>query len=123
VCSVADADKLTDWLAGHVVHAERNPARVREELLRCCREERIEPPAQALPRRPRPPISAVWDDCPDLEYNLGSAWSVNVGKTKDEGRRAARRCAETLVTGLKATLRFGWRCARQDEGGRVIPPA
>ena len=25
VCSVADADKLTDWLTGHVAHAERNP--------------------------------------------------------------------------------------------------
>jgi len=47
VCSVADADKLTDWLAGHVAHAERNPDRVREELLRHCREERIEPPAAA----------------------------------------------------------------------------
>jgi hypothetical protein len=47
VCSVADADKLADWLAGHVAHAERNPDRVREELLRHCREERIEPPAAA----------------------------------------------------------------------------
>jgi hypothetical protein len=25
VCLVADAGKLTDWLAGHVAHAERNP--------------------------------------------------------------------------------------------------
>ena len=45
VCSVADADKLADWLAGHVAHAERNPDRVREELVRRCREEQIEPPA------------------------------------------------------------------------------
>jgi hypothetical protein len=45
VCSVADADKLTGWLAGHVAHAERNPDRVREELARRCREERIELPA------------------------------------------------------------------------------
>ena len=45
VCSVADADKLTDWLAGHVAHAERSPDRVREELARRCREERIELPA------------------------------------------------------------------------------
>jgi hypothetical protein len=44
VCSVADADKLTDWLTGHVAHAERNPDRVREELGRRCRAERIEPP-------------------------------------------------------------------------------
>lgn len=44
-CSVADADKLTDWLAAHVAHAERAPDRVREELLARCRTERIEPPS------------------------------------------------------------------------------
>ena len=43
-CSVADADKLTDWLAAHVANAERDPDRVREELFRRCRAERIEPP-------------------------------------------------------------------------------
>ncbi|MGW7200704.1 DUF4158 domain-containing protein [Streptomyces chryseus] len=32
-CSVQDAEKLTAWLASNVVHAERNPDRVREELL------------------------------------------------------------------------------------------
>ena len=47
VCSVADAEKLTDWLTAHVAHAERNPDRVREELVRRCREEKIEPPAAA----------------------------------------------------------------------------
>ncbi|MFJ9845890.1 DUF4158 domain-containing protein [Kitasatospora sp. NPDC101155] len=45
VCSVQDAEKLTGWLAGNVAHAERNPDRVREELLKRCREEFIEPPA------------------------------------------------------------------------------
>jgi Domain of unknown function (DUF4158) len=47
VCSVADADKLTDWLTGHVAPAERNPDRVREELIRRCWEERIELPTAA----------------------------------------------------------------------------
>src|SRR6266851_137031 len=42
-CSVADADKLTDWLAASVAHAERDPERVRVELLKRMREERIEP--------------------------------------------------------------------------------
>src|SRR5688572_9824916 len=37
-CSVADADKLTDWLAVNVAHAERAPERVREELLKQCRQ-------------------------------------------------------------------------------------
>lgn len=45
VCGVADAEKLTAWLASNVAHAERHPDRVREELLRRCREEQIEPPA------------------------------------------------------------------------------
>jgi Domain of unknown function (DUF4158) len=43
-CSVADADKLTAWMAEHVAQAERRPERVREELLGRCRAERIEPP-------------------------------------------------------------------------------
>ncbi|MEV8638354.1 DUF4158 domain-containing protein [Streptosporangium sp. NPDC051023] len=47
VCGVADADKLTDWLAANVAHAERHPDRVREELLAQCRRDRIEPPAAA----------------------------------------------------------------------------
>jgi hypothetical protein len=40
-CSVADADKLTDWLAAS---AERNPDLVRTELFRHCPAEGIEPP-------------------------------------------------------------------------------
>lgn len=39
-----NAEKLTIWLAANVAHAERNPVRVREELLKHCREEFIEPP-------------------------------------------------------------------------------
>lgn len=45
VCSVQDAEKLTVWLAASVAHAERNADRVREELLKRCRGEFIEPPA------------------------------------------------------------------------------
>ncbi|MEU4494214.1 Tn3 family transposase [Streptomyces sp. NPDC023998] len=45
LCSVQDAEKLTTWLAANVAHAERNPDRVREELLKHCREECIEPPS------------------------------------------------------------------------------
>jgi hypothetical protein len=44
-CSVADADKLTEWLAANVCEAERRPEQVRDELLVRCRGERIEPPA------------------------------------------------------------------------------
>ncbi|WP_404867917.1 DUF4158 domain-containing protein [Kitasatospora griseola] len=44
-CSVQDAEKLTTWLASNVAHAERNADRVREELLKRCWEEFIEPPA------------------------------------------------------------------------------
>lgn len=44
-CSVADAERLTEWLAGNVCEAERRPELVREELLVRCPSERIEPPA------------------------------------------------------------------------------
>ncbi|MER6129584.1 DUF4158 domain-containing protein [Streptomyces sp. NPDC001795] len=43
-CSVADADKLTAWLAEHVACKERRPEQVRVELLARCRTECIEPP-------------------------------------------------------------------------------
>ncbi len=43
-CSVADADKLAEWLAGNVCEAERRHDQVRAELLARCRAERIEPP-------------------------------------------------------------------------------
>ncbi|MDX2936985.1 DUF4158 domain-containing protein [Streptomyces ipomoeae] len=44
-CSVADADKLTAWLAEHVACKERGPEQVRVELLARCRTESFEPPA------------------------------------------------------------------------------
>jgi hypothetical protein len=66
VCSVADADKLADWLTGHVAHAERNPDRVREELVRRCRAERIEPPTAggslAWSRSALPNAEETWFD-------------------------------------------------------------
>ncbi|GAA0900696.1 MULTISPECIES: DUF4158 domain-containing protein [Streptomyces violaceusniger group] len=43
-CSVADADKLSAWLAEHVACKERRPEQVRVELLARCRTECIEPP-------------------------------------------------------------------------------
>ncbi len=43
-CGVADADKLTAWLASHVACKERRPEQVRVELLARCRTESIEPP-------------------------------------------------------------------------------
>lgn len=44
-CTVLDAEKLAVWLAGEVCQSERRAERVREELLRHCREEGIEQPA------------------------------------------------------------------------------
>ncbi|WP_250214369.1 DUF4158 domain-containing protein [Acrocarpospora catenulata] len=43
-CTAADADKLGMWLAENVAHAERRPDRVREELMKHLRRERLEPP-------------------------------------------------------------------------------
>jgi hypothetical protein len=44
-CSVADAEKLALWLAGHVAESDRREDRVREELVARCRGELIEPPS------------------------------------------------------------------------------
>ncbi len=44
-CTVADAGKLTAWLAEHVCCKDRRPERVREQFLEHCRDERIEPSA------------------------------------------------------------------------------
>jgi hypothetical protein len=44
-CTGADAEKLAAWLAEDVCQWERCSERVREELLRHCREEGIEQPA------------------------------------------------------------------------------
>ncbi|MBF6558426.1 MAG: DUF4158 domain-containing protein, partial [Acidimicrobiales bacterium] len=44
-CTVADAEKLTAWLAEHVCQSERRSERVREQLLAYLRAEGIEPPA------------------------------------------------------------------------------
>ncbi|MFF1834792.1 Tn3 family transposase [Streptomyces sp. NPDC058231] len=43
-CSVADAEKLTAYLAEHVAHKERRPEQVRVELLVRCRADSVEPP-------------------------------------------------------------------------------
>jgi hypothetical protein len=56
-CSVADADKLTDWLAAHVANAEQDQDRVREELFRRCRAERIEPPTGQRCRHRSPGVA------------------------------------------------------------------
>lgn len=46
-CTIADADKLTAWLAEYVCQSERRPERVREQLLGQLSTERIEPPTPA----------------------------------------------------------------------------
>jgi hypothetical protein len=43
--TVADAERLTEWLACSVCEAERRSKLVRNELLVRCRTERLEPPA------------------------------------------------------------------------------
>lgn len=44
-CSVADAEKLAFWLAGHVAESKRREDGIREELVARCRDELIEPPS------------------------------------------------------------------------------
>lgn len=77
VCTTADADKVTVWLAENVAHAERRPERVREELLKHLRQERIEPPTSG--RITRIVASAL--------HSAEVAWSVRI---------ASRLSAETI---------------------------
>lgn len=44
-CSVAGADKLTEWLAENRCEAKRHLELVRNELLARCRTKRVKPPA------------------------------------------------------------------------------
>ncbi|WP_241564064.1 DUF4158 domain-containing protein [Nonomuraea polychroma] len=67
-CTTADATKLAVWLAENVAHAERRPERVREELLKHLREERIEPPTPG--RISRIVASAL--------HNAEVTWSVRI---------------------------------------------
>ncbi|MGV9838044.1 Tn3 family transposase [Nocardia niigatensis] len=50
-CSVSDAEKAAEWLAGNVCEKERQLDRVREQLLRHLKDERIEPPTRDRVRR------------------------------------------------------------------------
>jgi TnpA family transposase len=82
VCTTADADKVTVWLAENVAHAERRPERVREELLKHLRQERIEPPTPG--RVSRIVASAL--------HNAEVTWSARIASRL--GPAAAQRiCA------------------------------
>lgn len=88
VCGVADADKLTDWLAANVAHAERNTDRVRAELLTHCFAERIEPPtAERLTRMVRSALSRAEE-----------AWFTTI-----EARALAPSCARGYWTWPSST--------------------
>jgi hypothetical protein len=50
-CSVADADKAAEWLAANACEKERQPDRVREELLAYLKREQVEPPTRDRIRR------------------------------------------------------------------------
>ncbi|MGP3920339.1 DUF4158 domain-containing protein [Nonomuraea sp. 10N515B] len=67
-CTTADATKLAGWLTENIAHAERRPERVREELLKHLREERIEPPTPG--RISRIVASAL--------HNAEVTWSVRI---------------------------------------------
>jgi hypothetical protein len=78
-CTTADATKLAVWLAEKGAHAERRPDRVREELLKHLREERIEPPTPG--RISRIVASAL--------HNAEVAWSVRIASRLSPGDRQA----------------------------------
>ena len=89
-CSVADADKLTAWLAEHVAQAERRPERVPEELLAHCYAERIEPPTAG--RVDRMVASRLSTAATVRLEELVAAAPDDAGADEGSRRRRGRRC-------------------------------
>jgi hypothetical protein len=90
-CSVADAENLTAWLAGHVCCKEQRADRVREELLGQCRWEKIEPPGIHSDTRcghcgkpPAGPLGQLIDDVTAHPRH-------RPGRKRTSGRTAAER--------------------------------
>ena len=95
-CTVADAEKLAAWLAGEVCQGERRPERVREELLKRCRQEGIEQPAPGRTNR-------------IIGSGLREAEKALVANTPD-GRPIARIAASLGTPRSRPVGRFGaWR--------------
>jgi Domain of unknown function (DUF4158)/Tn3 transposase DDE domain len=80
-CSVADADKLTAWLAEHVAQRERQAERVRQELLAHCRAERIEPPT--VGRVDRMVASALHQAEAVLSVRIASRLSTAIARLEE----------------------------------------
>jgi len=89
-CSVADADKLTAWLAAHVAQRERQAERVREELLAHCHAERIEPPTAG--RVDRMVASRLSTAATVRLEELVAAAPDDAGADEGSRRRRGRRC-------------------------------
>ena len=73
-CSVADAEKLTAWLADDVCCRERHAHRVREALLVRLREEQVEQPTRI--RIGRMIGSALRQSEEALTAKVSSAWTM-----------------------------------------------
>ncbi|MGJ6964802.1 DUF4158 domain-containing protein [Streptosporangium sp. G11] len=122
-CTTADATKPAMWPTWKVAHAQRRPDRVREELLRHLREERIEPPT---PRR----ISRIVASAPPHRARLhGGALPVEAVRARPAGRRRVpddRRTQTNRIcpVGLTLTLRqpsmlgTTWRVSGSVQGGK-----
>ena len=111
-CTVADADKLAAWLAEHVCRKERQPERVREELLRHCRGEGIEPPTADRVGR------IIGSGLRQAEQALTAQISGRIpsvtasrlaGRSGPGGTSATWRCSPTSATTPRTTrLGPGW---------------
>lgn len=100
-CTTEDAAKLAVWLAEEVAHAERRPERVREELLKYLREERIEPPAPG--RISRIVASALHN----AEVASSARIASRLGQPGVSARsRRGRRFGGTPITSVTVTF-FG----------------
>ncbi|WP_228640365.1 DUF4158 domain-containing protein [Microtetraspora sp. AC03309] len=107
-CTTEDATKLAVWLAEEVAHAERRPERVREELLKHLREERIEPPAPG--RISRIVASAL--------HNADVAWSVRIA-SRLSPETTQRICALVGIDDASRAVGEGVAGDRQEPTGEA----
>jgi hypothetical protein len=119
-CSVADADKLTEWLAANVCEAERRPELIRDELLVRCRAERIEPPAAG--RVDRIVRSAMHQAEQKLTARIVGRLPVDVGTRQRKPGLDALRDPQAARRPRDRPTRRAVRRRRAARGGRLAGP-
>ena len=121
-CSVADAEKLTAWLADDVCSRERQAQRVREALLARMRQEQIEQPTRirvgrmigSALRQSEEALTAKVSSRLDDEVTA-RMWAMIAAAGDDPGDQAAESAGDPGAAG-EATGPEVWAAIRSDPG-------